>query len=113
MKTQVSKFASTILVLIYCSLQCNFIQIDSTQALKALDKGIIFLKEDRIIKNIRLMQINELYIVYEKNGNLHDLMKDEIKSMEFINAHPKPMVVVFENNIAVFSELQYKTHLKN
>ena len=105
-----TKSATTLLIVIYCWLQLDFIQIDTTQALNTLKKGTIFLKEDRIIKNVRLMQIKDIFIVYEKDGNLHDVMKDEIKRIEFINANPKPIVIVFENSIAVFNELQYKIH---
>jgi hypothetical protein len=110
MKTRLTKSASTFLLVIFCWLQFDFIQTDNTQILKNLNKGTIFLKENRIIKNIHLIQINDLFIVYEKEGNLHDLMKDEINRIEFMNANPKPITIEFENNIAVFNELQYKIH---
>src|SRR5688572_24556931 len=76
-------------------LQQLLAQTGSTDAMKQLGKGIIYLKEQRIIKNIRLKEMKSNYVVYEKDGSLHDRLFDEIKRIDFPDARPLPMQLTF------------------
>jgi hypothetical protein len=68
----------------------------------SLGKGTLYLKEDRIIKNIRIREIRSFWIEFEKEGNLHDKAMDEIVRIEFPDAKPAPIILVFEKNNPVF-----------
>lgn len=104
MKNNVKKHIRITLLLSMCLFQLQFNQIE-TGTLSNLGKGIIYLKEKRIIKNILLKEIKPLFITYEKDGSLHDRMIDEINNMEFIDAKPEPVVLAFENNKPVFKKI--------
>ena len=93
---------NTALVIVSLML-LRFQEADDT--LKNLGKGIIYLKENRIIKNIKLREIKSIYIVYEKEGNLHDRTMEEIKWIEFPDAKPEAVKMIFENNKPVVKKI--------
>ena len=71
-----------------------------------LGKGNMYLNEKRIIRNIWLKEIRAYWIIYEKDGNLHDRMMDEIEKLEFPKAKPQSTVIRFIDNTPV---VQYIT----
>ena len=71
-----------------------------------LGKGTIYLKENTIIKNIVLKEIKSFWIVYEKQQSLHDKMMEAIDRIEFPDAKPFPLKMVFEKNEAVLKHLE-------
>ena len=87
------------LVILFASLiQMQFVQSTDIVASSQLGKGIIYLKEKRIIKNIILKEIKTYWIIYQKDESLHDKMMDEILRIEFPDANPEPIVMEFVNN---------------
>ena len=100
----------SLLVPVVCFSLMNFIQTDSTGTLPVLGKGSMYLKENRVIKNIRVREIKAYWIVFEKDGSLHDRMIDEISRIEFPEAKPGPVVMIFENNKPVMKKMNlYKS----
>ncbi|MGZ3867224.1 MAG: hypothetical protein ACXVC6_00935 [Bacteroidia bacterium] len=63
--------------------------------LKKLGVGKIFEKDEFIIKHIMLVEIKEKYIVYEKDGSLHDLPIEVIRKIEFPESIWKIIYVEF------------------
>ncbi len=49
----------------------------------ALGSGKIIEKDRSIIKNITLHEVKEYWIVYVKNGSIHDLLMEKIDRIEF------------------------------
>jgi hypothetical protein len=90
-------------------MQLQFVQSDGGNMINNLGKGIIYLNENRIIKNIRLKEINAFWIVYEKDGNLHDKLMEEINHIEFPEAKPEPVSMQFENKKPVLKKLMNNT----
>ena len=98
MKPVLKKMLRNLLVPVVCFSLMDFIQADSTGTVPDLGKGTLYLKENRIIKNIRIREVKAYWIVYEKDGNLHDKMMDEITWIEFPEAKPEPLLMTFVNN---------------
>jgi hypothetical protein len=76
----------------------QFTQTDSTFTAIKQEKGIIYLKDNHIIKNIRIREIKPFWVVYEKEGNLHDRAMDEIDRIEFLQLKSGPVKMIFEKN---------------
>ena len=106
MKPYLKKMFRSVLVPVVCFSMMNFIQTDSTSTLHGLGKGSMYLKENRVIKNIRVRELKAYWIVFEKNGSLHDRMIDEIARIEFPEAKPEPVIMVFENNRPVLKKIK-------
>ena len=53
--------------------------------LKKLLKTRIIMKDGSIKKNCKVTEIKEYWIVYEKEGSLHDVMIEKIERIEFNN----------------------------
>ena len=104
MKPVLKKMLRNLLVPVVCFCLMNFIQADSTGTVPDLGKGTLYLKENRIIKNIRIREIKSYWIVYEKDRNLHDKMMDEIIRIDFPEAKPGPVRMFFENNKPVLKK---------
>lgn len=60
----------------------------------------IILKEFGIRKNCKIVEINEYWIVYIKDGSLHDLMIEEIKRIEIGDGSME--AVFFDKNKKAF-----------
>ena len=56
-------------------------QVDSQLLSRLVNTRIIF-KDNSIRKNCKIVEINEYWIVYIKEGSMHDLMIEEIKRIE-------------------------------
>jgi hypothetical protein len=84
--------------------------IQSTEAVPSiLGKGIIYTKNKRVIKNMRLAEIKAYWIIYKKDESLHDMMMDEIKRIEFPEAKPEPVALEFENNNVLTKKMSVTT----
>lgn len=75
---------------------------DFTKAddLKALGTGKVIKKDNCIIKNVKLLQVNEYWIVYEKNSSSHDLLMESIRRIEFPESKWGAVKIEFRNNMA-------------
>ena len=73
---------------------------DLTKAedLQALGTGRIVEKDNSILKNVKLIQVNEYWIIYEKNASSHDLMMEAIRRIEFPESKWGPLKIEFPNN---------------
>jgi len=58
--------------------------------------GRMTLKDRSIYKKIKIHQINDLWIVYIKNGSTHDMTKDRIDRIEF--GREKQATLRFDEN---------------
>ena len=58
--------------------------------------GRIMLKDRGIIKNVKIYEIHPYWIVYIKNGSLHDLMIEKIQRIEI--GKEKQRTIYFDNN---------------
>jgi len=58
--------------------------------------GRIMLKDRGIIKNVKIHEIHPYWIVYIKNGSLHDLMIEKIQRIEI--GKEKQRIIYFDNN---------------
>ncbi len=76
-----------------------------------LGKGKIIEKDHSIKKNIILKEIHLQtenkagWIVYIKEGSLHDLLIENIDRIEFPSAETEPVKLVFENNLPLMKQL--------
>ena len=77
---------------------------DST-LLQQLGKGTLFLRDHREIRNIRLYRQQQLYITYRKDGNLHDVMKEDIVTIVFPQASPDPVELSFNGDRMVIRKI--------
>ena len=73
---------------------------DFTKAedLKALGTGKIFEKDNSILKNIKILEIKEYWIVYEKNSSSHDIAMEVIRRIEFPESKWGAVKIEFPNN---------------
>jgi hypothetical protein len=75
-----------------------------------LGKGRIVEKDRSVRKNITLQEIHPQteekagYIVYMKDGSLHDMPIEEIDRIEFPEAEQGPVKMVFRNNTTVVTK---------
>ena len=94
-------------VSLVCIMQMQFVQSNNIIASLNLGKGIMYLKEKKVIKNIRLREIKTYWIIYQKDESLHDRMMDEIVRIEFPDAKPEPLIMEFENNKPVLKIMTF------
>ena len=66
--------------------------------LKALGTGKIFEKDNSILKNIKILEIKEYWIVYEKNSSSHDIAMELIRRIEFPESKWGAVKIEFPNN---------------
>jgi len=98
-------------LLIWISCMCVAVACQSQQLeadsvlLQNLGKGTLFLRDRREIRNMRLYRIHGLYITYRKEGNLHDVLKEDIVTITFPQASPDPVEVIFNANGTVIRRL--------
>ena len=65
------------------SSQSQWPDLSKKGDLLALGVGRIVEKDRTIIKNITIHEVKEYWIVYIKNGSIHDLMTERIDRIEF------------------------------
>lgn len=63
--------------------QSEWPDLSKKEDLIGLGVGRIVEKDHSIIKNITLHEVKEYWIVYIKNGSIHDLMTERIDRIEF------------------------------
>ncbi len=71
--------------------------VPNTLLLSRLENTRIIFKDGNIRKNCKVKEINDYWIVYEKDGSLHDLMIEKIKRIEIGNG-TMPAVFFDEKN---------------
>ena len=81
--------------------------LSKAEDLKALGTGKIIEKDNSIIKNIKLMEVKEYWIVYEKNSSSHDLMMDVIRRIEFPESKWGAIKIEFPKNKPELSYITY------
>jgi hypothetical protein len=63
-----------------------------------LGKGTIHLKDNRTFVKVQLVQIEESWIIYEKNRTLDDLAFEKINYLDFPNAKQGNVKISFEED---------------
>ena len=83
--------------------------LDLTKAddLKALGTGRIIEKDNSIIKNVKLIEVNKYCIVYEKNSSTHDMMMEVILRIEFADSKWGVLKIEFPDNKPEINHLIY------
>ena len=90
---------SFILVSMFASvLQNQAPDLSKPEDIKALGIGKIIQKDNSVYKDIKLIDIKEYWIVYEKNESSHDMMMEVIIRIEFPKSKWGPVKVEFKNN---------------
>lgn len=85
----------------FIQIQTNSPDLSNPSDLKALGIGKIIRKDKSVVNNIKLNEVKEYWIVYEKNGSLHDLMTEKITRLEFLVSKWGPIQIQFLNNRSV------------
>ena len=75
--------------------------------LQALGTGRIIEKDNSVLKNIKLIEVKEYWIVFEKNSSTHDLMMDVISRIEFPESKWGAIKLEFLNNKPEAHSLYY------
>ncbi len=75
--------------------------------LKALGVGKIVEKDNSIIKHIKILEIKEYWIVYEKNSSSHDIAMDVIRRIEFPKSKWGDVKLEFPNNKTEMNHITY------
>lgn len=78
----------------------------NTEDLNALGIGKIVEKDRTVIKNIILYEVKEYWIVFKKDGSVHDLMMEQIERIEFNNSKWGSIKVEFPGSKIKISEIQ-------
>ena len=78
--------------------QNNFPDLSVKENLAWMGTGKIFEKDNTSIKKIILQEVKDIYIVYKKDGSLHDLAKDWIDRIEFPDSKWGALVLSFPEN---------------
>ena len=73
----------------------------------ALGIGKIIEKDNSIIKNIKILEIKEYWIVYEKNSSSHDIAMEVIRRIEFPESKWGPVKIEFPNNKTEMHHITY------
>lgn len=69
--------------------------LSKKEDLKALGIGRIIEKDRSILKNITLHEVKEYWVVYIKNGSIHDLLMEKIERVEFSESKWGPIKLEF------------------
>lgn len=69
--------------------------LSKKEDLKALGIGRIIEKDQSILKNITLHEVKEYWVVYIKNGSIHDLLMEKIERVEFSKSKWGPIKLEF------------------
>jgi hypothetical protein len=81
-------------------------RLEDKTVLKELGMGKIYKKDKTAFKDIVLFEIQELKIIYIKNGGLHDLSIESIDRIEFPESKWGPVKLEFLNNKPTLKPLQ-------
>ena len=79
--------------------------LSKQEDLKALGIGRIVEKDRSILKNITLYEVREYWVVYVKNGSIHDLLMEKIDRIEFRESKWGPVKIEFPGGKPKISEL--------
>lgn len=88
--------------------QNNTPDLSKPEDIKALGMGKIIQKDNSVFKNIKLLEIKEYWIVYEKNSSSHDMMMETIRCIEFPESKWGFVKVEFSNNKPELKQLFYE-----
>jgi len=73
----------------------NWPDLSSKEDLKALGIGRIVERDHSILKDISLAEMKEYWIVYVKDGSVHDMLMDNIDRIEFKQTKWGPLKIEF------------------
>ena len=79
--------------------------LSKTEDLKMLGTGRIIQKDNSILKNIHLLELNAYWIIYEKNSSSHDMMMDVISRIEFPESKWGAVKLEFPDNKPALSQM--------
>ena len=77
--------------------------LSKKEDLKALGVGRIVEKDRSILKNITLHEVKEYWVVYIKNGSIHDLLMEKIDRIEFRDTKWGAVKIEFHGGIPKIS----------
>ncbi len=86
--------------------QAQLPDLSKKENLKALGVGRIVEKDRSILKNITLYEVKEYWIVYIKNGSVHDLLMEQIDRIEFSESKWGPLKIEFPEGKPKISKLR-------
>jgi hypothetical protein len=75
--------------------------------LEKLGVGRIIEKDKSIITRVKLIETREYWVVYEKDGSLHDLFMDKIDHFEFWETKWGALQITFPANKSVVKHLNH------
>ncbi len=81
--------------------------LSKKEDLISLGTGKIIEKDNSIIKNIKLIEAKEYGIVYLKNESTHDMAKESISRIEFLESKWGKIKIEFKNNKPEVTWLNY------
>lgn len=95
---------SFVLVMFYAvAIQMQLPDLTRKEDLEALGFGRIIEKDQSVLKNITLYEVHTYWIVYVKNGSVHDLPMEKIGRIEFSESKWGILKIEFPNNVPKIS----------
>lgn len=81
--------------------------LSKKEDLVSLGIGRIIEKDRSILKSIKLHEVKEYWIVFIKNGSIHDLLMERIDRIEFAESKWGPVKIEFPGGKPKISELHF------
>ena len=78
--------------------QTKLPDLSNKENLEALGIGKIYETDNTSIRDIKIFEIKEFWIVYIKDDSLHDILIEKINRIEFPESKWGRIVVTFKNN---------------
>ncbi len=92
---------------IYSSIRGDIPDLYKKEDLSSLGIGRIIEGDNSTISKITLSEVQEYWIIYLKDGSLHEMMMDEIKCIEFKESKWGPLKITFPKNKPLITRLNY------
>ncbi|HLF33402.1 MAG TPA: hypothetical protein VI583_04165 [Cyclobacteriaceae bacterium] len=86
--------------------------LNNKEVLKHLGIGRIIETDKTMIRNITLHELKESWIIYKKDGSLHDLLMEKISLIEFPESMWGSVTIEFPENMPKISLMYYEPELK-
>jgi hypothetical protein len=102
------------LLLMLFVLPCYSKNIQSPETItdfKKLGYGDLYYNKNMIIKNITIREIKDISIVYEKNGSLHDMLIENINSINYPKLNLK--IAFVDQKPFIFRYIEYDIKQSN
>ena len=98
-------FAIVLMLVFSVAAQNQKPNLNRSEDLNALGIGKIVEKDRSVIKNITLYEVKEYWIVFAKDGSVHDLMMEQIDRIEFNNSKWGAIKIEFPGGKLKISEI--------